>query len=48
MTTWTPGDDSPDRMDALVWAGTDLWVAGRPQHDIAPVEMRQASTWRSS
>jgi phage terminase large subunit-like protein len=48
MTTWTPGDESPDRMDALVWAGTDLWVAGKPQHDIAPVEMRQASTWRSS
>ena len=31
MTTWTEevGDDwSPDRMDALVWAATDLLLAG--------------------
>lgn len=24
MCTWVPGEDSPDRMDALVWAFTDL------------------------
>jgi phage terminase large subunit-like protein len=24
MCTWVPGDDSPDRMDALVWALTYL------------------------
>lgn len=24
MTTWEPGDDSPDRLDALVWAVTEL------------------------
>lgn len=24
MTTWTPDSDSPDRMDALVWAMTAL------------------------
>lgn len=24
MTSWTPDDDSPDRMDAVVWAVTDL------------------------
>ena len=24
MTTWVPGEDSPDRMDALVWAATEL------------------------
>lgn len=28
MTTWVPGEDSPNRMDALVWALTDL--VGRP------------------
>lgn len=30
QTEWTgdPSDDSPDRMDALVWAGTDLLVKG--------------------
>lgn len=26
MTQWTPGDDSPNRMDALVWAMTELNV----------------------
>jgi len=26
MTTWTPADDSPNRMDALVWALTDLKI----------------------
>lgn len=33
MTTWTdaPGEDSPDLMDALVWAFTDLLVSG---HDV--------------
>ena len=25
MTTWLPGDESPDRMDALVWAFTELF-----------------------
>lgn len=26
MTLWTPGDASPNRMDALVWAGTELML----------------------
>lgn len=26
MCTWTPGDKSPDRMDALVWALTELML----------------------
>jgi len=26
MTTWTPGQKSPDRMDALVWALTELFL----------------------
>lgn len=28
MTTWTPGEDSPDRMDALVWGCTQLTQGG--------------------
>jgi phage terminase large subunit-like protein len=28
MCQWVPGDDSPDRMDALVWALTELMLAG--------------------
>ncbi len=27
LTTWVPGDDSPDRLDAAVWALTDLMLA---------------------
>ena len=26
MCLWIPGDNSPNRMDALVWAGTDLML----------------------
>jgi phage terminase large subunit-like protein len=29
MVTWVPGDDSPDRMDALVWAITPILGGGR-------------------
>lgn len=32
MCTWVPGDDSPDRLDALVWAITDLY----PELDTGP------------
>lgn len=28
MVTWTPGEDSPDRLDALVWAITELLIGG--------------------
>jgi phage terminase large subunit-like protein len=28
--TWVPGEDSPDRMDALVWAFTDLFPNEEP------------------
>jgi phage terminase large subunit-like protein len=30
MCTWVPGEDSPDRMDAMVWAMTDLLLVGTP------------------
>lgn len=30
MTTWVPGDPSPDRMDALVWCFTELIPVGAP------------------
>ena len=28
LTTWVPGEDSPDRLDARVWAFTDLMLGG--------------------
>lgn len=27
LSTWVPGEDSPDRLDAMVWALTDLMLA---------------------
>jgi phage terminase large subunit-like protein len=30
MCSWVPGDDSPDRMDALVWVLTELMQGSRP------------------
>jgi phage terminase large subunit-like protein len=27
MCNWVPGETSPDRMDALVWGFTDLFIA---------------------
>lgn len=29
MCQWVPGEDSPNRMDALVWAGTELMLDGQ-------------------
>lgn len=34
LTTWEPGDDSPDRLDALVWAMTELFFAPTVQRDL--------------
>jgi len=36
MCHWVPGEDSPDRMDALVWAITELMIADNTP---APFEM---------
>lgn len=33
MCSWVPGEASPDRMDALVWAITELMIARRPQRE---------------
>jgi phage terminase large subunit-like protein len=30
QTTWVPGQPSPDRLDAMVWAATDLLIGTRP------------------
>ncbi|MFJ5802689.1 terminase large subunit domain-containing protein [Streptomyces decoyicus] len=35
LTTWVPGDDSPDRLDAMVWALTKLMLA--PAGNLAAV-----------
>jgi len=34
MCTWSEGDASPDRMDALVWALTELMLGGADPHTV--------------
>lgn len=34
LTTWEPGDDSPDRLDALVWAFTELFFSPTVDRDL--------------
>jgi phage terminase large subunit-like protein len=46
MTTWSPqDDDSPDRIDALVWAITAL---GMTEKESKPATFKRAevTTWR--
>jgi len=33
MTTWVPGDKSPDRLDAMVWAFTELYLEPEQSDD---------------
>lgn len=48
LCSWVPGvGSSPDRLDALVWALTDLIVEGpRSAPVVAPVSLTQTSPWR--
>jgi phage terminase large subunit-like protein len=47
MTTFVPdqGHLSPNRMDAMVWAGTAL-ALGKPRPQFGPSDMPRVSTWR--
>lgn len=40
MCQWTPGDKSPDRLDALVWALTELMLddTGEVAHSVSPLK----------
>lgn len=31
MTSWVPGDESPDRLDAMVWGFTNLMIGNAPE-----------------
>lgn len=47
MASWVPHlMDSPDRLDALVWALTDLLLGRKPAPVVAPASMEQSSHWR--
>ncbi len=40
---WTPGDASPNRMDALVWAITELMIQTDPVADLWVIDTTGAS-----
>jgi phage terminase large subunit-like protein len=47
LCSWVPGEsDSPDRLDALVWALTELMVDGmRQAPPVVPVSLEQVNPW---
>lgn len=49
MTNWEPnsGDESPDRLDALVWSLTELMLGHKPKPkpDLSGIELSKGSTW---
>jgi phage terminase large subunit-like protein len=47
LCSWVPGEsDSPDRLDALVWALTELMVDGmRQAPPVVPVSLEQINPW---
>jgi phage terminase large subunit-like protein len=46
LCEWEPGDESPNRLDALVWAYTELMVTGRTLIIVAPKTGTGSSRWR--
>jgi len=45
LCSWVPGGPSPDRLDALVWALTELVVQNRQAPAVVPFSAEQASPW---
>ena len=46
MCEWEQGMDSPDRLDALVWAITELMLVNRPTQVLVPGSNEGESKWR--
>ena len=45
LCTWTPDGPSPDRLDALVWALSELMVGGREPQAVVPFQSTRKSPW---
>ena len=45
LCTWTPDGPSPDRLDALVWALSELLVGGREPQAVVPFQSTRPSPW---
>lgn len=46
LASWVPPADSPDRLDALVWALTELMLTKQAPPIVIPSSLEQASHWR--
>lgn len=45
LCMWTPDSASPDRLDALVWALTELVIEGRTVDAVVPFQSTRPSPW---
>ena len=45
LCTWTPDGASPDRLDALVWALTELMVSAQAPEAVVPFQSTRPSPW---
>ena len=46
LCSWKPGDPSPNRLDAYVWAMTELMLGGKqPPKGIVPIGDTRAAPW---
>ena len=45
MCSWTTDSASPDRLDALVWAVTELMIGSQQAPTVIPFGTTQASPW---
>jgi len=48
LCEWELGMESPDRLDALVWAFTELMIVGRPLILVAPDSTSSNSKWKGA
>ena len=46
LCEWEQGMESPDRLDACVWAFTELMIGSRPTSIVAPDADSSESKWR--
>lgn len=44
-TNWQPGDESPNRLDAAVWALTELMISGKAIPNVSPGAITRESPW---
>lgn len=48
LCTWVPGEDSPDRLDALVWSLTELMLPDNQPAVVSPARTRAARSTRQN